>query len=109
MASGKRTLAFTLIDFTPAKLVDFIGGEVTGSGATEAWNAPAQKSKIEKAFRLKSKNGYYMTFPRVSFTAKLDYNLAPSGIAKVLVTGTIMTPAADGVSSIIKGTVATGP
>ena len=104
MAAGKRTLGFTLIDMTPAKLVKFMGGTATGDPVV--WNAPAQKSKIEKAFRLKSKNGQYLTFPRVSYTAKLDYNLAPSGIAKVIVSGTVMTPAAEGVSSIIKGTVA---
>jgi hypothetical protein len=103
MASGKRTLAFTLIDFTPATLVKFVGGETSGTGDTLAWNAPAQKAKIEKAFRLRSKNGHYITLPRVSFTSKLDYNLAPSGIAKVLITGTVMSPGDTDVSSIIKG------
>lgn len=102
MASGKRTLAFTLIDFTPATLVKFIGGTAVG----DVWNAPAQKAKIEKAFRLRSKNGQYITFPRVSFISKLDYNLAPSGIAKVIIVGTVMAPGAVGVSSVIKGTLA---
>lgn len=103
MASGKRTLALALIDFTPDTLIKFVGGTKSGTGATEVWNAPAQKSKIEKAFRIRSKNGHYLILPRVSFVSKLDYNLAPSGIAKVLITGTVMSPGDDSVSSIIKG------
>jgi hypothetical protein len=106
ITSGKRKLTFALIDFDPDTLVKFMGGTATGTGSAKVWNAPAQKSKIEKAFRLKSKNGYYITFPRVSFSAKLDYKLAPSGIAKVIVTGTVMTPTGAGVASVIKGTLA---
>lgn len=106
ITAGKRKLTFALIDWTPVALAKFMGGTVTGTGATEKWEAPNQKSKIEKAFRIRSKNGYYITFPRVSFYAKLDYNLAPSGIAKVMVAGTIMTPTGTGVKSVIKGTLA---
>ncbi len=106
MASGKRTLAFTLIDFDPDTLVKFIGGTATGSAPNKVWNAPAQKSKIEKSFRLRSKNGQYITFPRVSFISKLDYNLAPSGIAKIMISGTVMAPAGTGIAALIKGTLA---
>jgi len=106
ITAGKRKLTFALIDFDPEALVKFIGGTATGVGAAMVWNSPSQKAKIEKAFRLKSKNGYYITFPRVSFSAKLDYKLAPSGIAKVMVAGTVMTPTGAGIASVIKGTVA---
>lgn len=100
IASGKRKLSFALIDYTPATLVKYMGGAVVSG----AWEAPAQKSKIEKAFRIRSKNGQYIILPRVSFIGKIDYKLAPSGIAKVMVSGTVMTPAAAGVASVIKGT-----
>jgi len=106
ITAGKRKLTLALIDFDPATMVKFMGGTVTGEGAAAKWEAPSQKSKYEKAFRIRSKNGQYITFPRVSYYAKLDYNLAPSGIAKIMVVGTVMTPTGAGIKSIIKGTLA---
>ncbi|MFH1119531.1 MAG: hypothetical protein V1775_06875, partial [Bacteroidota bacterium] len=76
-----------------------------GVAPAERWEAPAQKAKIEKEFRLLSKNGQFITLPRVSFYAKLDYKLAPSGIAKIVVVGTVMTPTGVGIRSIIKGPI----
>lgn len=106
ISAGKRKLSFNLIDYDPDTLVKYLGGTVSGTGDAKTWNAPAQREKIEKAFRLKSKNGQYITFPRVSFYAKVDYQLGPTGIAKILFVGTVMTPTGSGIASMIKGKLA---
>ena len=106
MVAGKKKLKFSLIDFTAATLVKYLGGTATGTAPAQVWNAPASKTAIEKAFRLKSKNGYYITLPRVSFIGKVDYTLSPTGIAKVIVDGTVLAPTDGTSSSVIKGTVA---
>ena len=107
MATGKKKISFALIDYTPSNLVKWFGGTASGTGATLKWEAPATRSKVEMSVRLKSKNGnHYITFPRVSLFAKVDYKLAPSGIAKILVTGVVLTPTGSGVSSMIKGVTA---
>lgn len=106
IVGGAKKLSFNLIDYDPDNLVKFMGGTATGTAPDKAWEAPAQKDKIEKAFRVRSKNGQYLIFPRVSFWAKVDYKLAPSGIAKVLVVGTVMTPAGAGVPPMKKGKLA---
>ncbi len=93
ITGGKKKLTFTLIDWTPETLVQYFGGAVDGLGTAKQWLAPVQKTKFERAFRIRSKTGnQYITFPRVSCYAKYDYKLAPSGIAKILVVGTVMTP-----------------
>lgn len=106
ISGGAKKLSFNLIDYDPDNLVKYMGGAATGTAPDKAWEAPPQKDKIEKAFRVRSKNGQYITFPRVSFWAKVDYKLAPSGIAKVLVVGTVMTPAGAGVPPMKKGKLA---
>jgi hypothetical protein len=92
MATGKKKLVFALIDWDPDNVVKYLQGTVTGVGDAKVWNAPLSKVKFEKAVRLRSKNGQYMIFPRISFYAKLDYKLAPSGIAKIVVSGTVLVP-----------------
>lgn len=103
IAGGKKTLKFNLVDFDPDNLVKYLGGTATGT-APKVWNAPAQKELTEAAFRIRSKNGGYISFPRCSFFAKADYKLAPSGIAKVIVTATVMSPTG-AVAPMIKGTL----
>lgn len=106
MTPGKKKITLTLIDFTPANLVKWFGGVATGAGVTLQWDAPAARAKIEMSVRFRTRNGnHYITFPRVSLFAKLDYKLAPSGIAKIIVTGTVLTPTG-GVASMIKGVTA---
>lgn len=104
IVGGKKTLKMALVDFDPDNLVKYLGGTATGT-APKVWNAPAQKELIEKAFRIRSKNDGYIIFPRVSFWSKTNYKLAPSGIAKVMVTGTIMLPTGTGIAPMIKGTL----
>lgn len=100
---GKKKLVLAFIDWTPANCVKWFGGTISGAGATEVWEAPVSRSKQELAVRLRSKNGKYITLVRVSFSSKIDYKLAPSGIAKMVISGTVLASAVAGGTPMIKG------
>jgi hypothetical protein len=105
ITGGKKKLTFTLTDWSPENLAKYLGGTTEGVGAAMKWLAPAQKTKYERAFRIRSKTaGQYITHPRVSCYAKYDYKLAPTGIAKVLIVGVVMTP--EDAAPMITGTLA---
>ena len=105
ITGGKKKLTFTLTDWSPENLAKYLGGTTEGIGALMKWKAPVQKTKFERSFRVRSKtNRQYITYPRVSCYAKYDYKLAPTGIAKVLVVGIVMTPVA--AAPMITGTLA---
>ncbi len=107
VVAGKKKLSFTLIDFDPDNLVKYLGGTVTGTGADKTWSAPSSKQMYEKAVRIRSKNGQTLVIPRFSFYAKIDYKLAPDGIAKLIVTGTVLTPKSPTTATLIKGNLIT--
>lgn len=106
MSTGKKKIVFALIDWEPDNVVKYLQGTASGVGAEKKWSAPLAKVKFEKAVRLRSKNGQYMIFPRVSLVAKLDYKLAPSGIAKIIVTGIVLVPQKTGTTPMEVGTLA---
>jgi len=105
ITGGKKTLEFTLFDVAEANLLAWLGGTVSGTGATTTWNSPGQKATFEKSFRVRSKDGQYLIFPRVKFAAKVDYDLSNKGFFKVAVKGTILTPTGTGIASMVKGTL----
>lgn len=104
LIGGKKTIAFSLIDYTPSVMATWLGGTVSGTGDTEAWNAPDTKFSGEKSFRLRSRDGKYITFPRVKFHATVDWTMSPNGIAKIKVKGTVMNPA-DATAPMIRGKI----
>lgn len=98
---GRTKIAWGITDFTPATLVKVLGGTVTGTAPDEKWEAPDTASIIEKSVKITSKNGVTFTYPRVSLKARISYKLAKSGIAQVLIEGTVMQPTKTGVKSCI--------
>jgi hypothetical protein len=106
MISGVDEISLALIDWDPDTILKHFGGTVTGTGTTKKWSAPASQAKVESAMRIRSKNGQYFIFPRVSYYAKKDYDLAPKGIAKILIKATVMQPTGTGIAPVIKGTLA---
>lgn len=106
MSTGKKKIVFALIDWDPDNVVKYLQGTASGVGDAKIWSAPLSKLKFEKAIRLRSKSGQYMIFPRVSMVAKLDYKLAPSGIAKIIVTGTVLVPTLAATSPLVVGKLA---
>ena len=99
----KSTVAWGIIDFTPATLVKALGGTVTGTAPNEKWDAPATSSIIEKSVKITPKKGAPITMPRVALKGVIDYEAARAGIAKVLITGKVLTPTKAGVAPISVG------
>ena len=96
---GKTKIVFGIVDFAPATLVKVLGGTVTGVAPDTKWNAPDAASAIEKSVKVTSKNGVTFTYPRVSLKARISYKLAKSGIAQVLIEGTVLQPTKSGTKS----------
>ena len=100
---GKTTLKWGIVDFTPATLVKVLGGTATGVAPADKWEAPDSASIIEKSVEITDKRGAKITFPRVSLKANINYKLAKSGIAQVLLTGTVLQPTKTGVKACTIG------
>jgi hypothetical protein len=96
----KTKIKFAVTDFTPAALVALLGGTATGVAPADSWTAPATTDIIEKSIKITPKSGKVITFPRVALRAIINYKLAKSGIAQVVVEGTVMTPTKTGVAAI---------
>lgn len=100
---GRTTIEWVVVDFTPSNLVKVLGGAVTGTAPNEKWEGPDTAVVIEKSVKLTPKTGKAITLPRVSLRARINYALSKSGIAQVIITGTVLQPAKTGVKSIIFG------
>lgn len=100
----KTKIKFAVTDFTPAALVALLGGTATGTAPNDVWSAPATSDVIEKSIKITPKSGKVISFPRVSLRATINYKLAKSGIAQVMVEGTVLTPTKAGVAAIKIGT-----
>ena len=96
----KTKIKFAVTDFTPAALAVLLGGTATGVAPADSWTAPATTEIIEKSVKITPKSGKVITLPRVSLRATINYKLAKSGIAQVMVEGTVMTPTKTGVAAI---------
>ena len=96
---GRTKISWGITDFTAATLVKVLGGTVSGTAPADIWQAPDTAQTIEKSVKVTSKNGTTFTYPRVSIKARVSYPLAKSGIAKVLIEGTVMQPTKSGTKS----------
>ncbi len=96
---GKTKISWGIVDFTAATLVKVLGGTVSGTAPADIWQAPDSASTIEKSVKVTSKNGVTFTYPRVSLKARVSYKLAKSGIAQVLIEGTVLQPTKPGTKS----------
>jgi hypothetical protein len=102
-SKGKTTLEWGVIDFTPANLVKILGGAVTGTAPNEKWEAPDTAVTIEKSVKITPKTGKPITMPRVSLRSRINYALSKSGIAQVIIAGTVLQPTKTGIKPIIVG------
>lgn len=100
---GKTTIKWAIVDFTPETLVKVLGGTVTGTAPNKKWEAPDAATIIEKSVEITDKKGSTITLPRVSIKAAINYKLAKSGIAQVMITGTVLQPTKTGVKACIIG------
>jgi len=77
-----------------------IGG--TGSGfavavatvgtGLQAWNMPDSLPVIERSVELITKNGWQILVPRMSITARMQWNLKKTALAQIDITGVMLKP-----------------
>jgi hypothetical protein len=97
---GRTTLEFAVIDFDPDNLVKILGGTATGTAPDKVWEAPVSASIVEKSVKITPKAGKPITIARMSLRARVSYTLTKSGIAQVIVSGTVLQPTKAGVKPI---------
>jgi hypothetical protein len=101
---GKRTLKWSIMDYSPDTLVKVLGGTVTGAGTEldpKVWNAPSTSPAIEQSIELVSKSGVKFEIPRAKVMAKLNAKIVKNGVALVDITANILTPTKAGVAAIM--------
>ena len=96
---------YTVADSLTAAATD-IGG--TGSGFTQAvltvgtgvkaWDMPATLPAVERSVQIITKDLWTINIPRLSITAKLQWNLQKTKLAQVDVSGAILDPEKAGVA-----------
>jgi hypothetical protein len=90
---------YTASDSLSASNVN-LGG--TGSGfavvvstvgtGVDAWAMPDSLPVIERSIEIKTKDGWFILIPRMSITARLQWNLKKTALAQIDISGTILKP-----------------
>jgi len=96
---------YTIADSLSATAAD-LGG--TGSGFTiavltvgtgvKAWDMPATLPAVERSVQIITKDLWTINIPRLSITAKLQWNLQKTKLAQVDISGAILDPEKAGVA-----------
>jgi hypothetical protein len=89
---GVKTLKFTIVDFTPANLIKFLGGEETVEGSDPAWDDGDVVEDIERSVKVTTKNGIIFHIIRGDITAKIVGSLTSDDNLKVEVTCVALKP-----------------
>lgn len=79
---------FVLTDIAPDNLLIWLGGAV----AAAVWSAPNASFSLEKSFSADTLFGTTIKITRLFMHCKLTWNMTRTEIAKLEVTGEIMTP-----------------
>jgi len=87
-----KTLKWSIINVSPTALAATLGGTVTGTGATEAWEAPSATTLIEKSVRIKTKSGETIDMPRCRIISKLAWKFSKKDVNKIDITAYILNP-----------------
>lgn len=96
---GRRTISFSIMNPNKQTLVDTLGGTLTGVAPNQVWNEPATMPVIERSIRITPAIGSVVTFPRVSLSGKINYELSKSGIMLIEMTADVLQPTKSGVAS----------
>ena len=94
---GKKTIKFSIMDYTPATLAKFLGGEASGTPAV--WGSPSTSAAIEQSVEITT-NKVVISAARVRVRAKLNAKLSKTAIALIDVTMQILVPT-DGVTEAV--------
>jgi len=100
---GAMTLNMSLMDTSPANLVKYLGGTVTGVDPNEVWNKPNDIVDIEFAWRITFKDGTKTTFNRGKTTGKYGGDFNRKGIQLLQLMISPLQPKVDGVPVMTVG------
>ncbi len=103
---GAVTFEWAITDFTPAKIVQVLGGTVTGEGDAAVWGAPTTIPSIEQSIEIISKRGVFFKIVRAKIEAKIDANFSKKEVALVRIKATVLTPTKAETDSLTIGKVA---
>ena len=87
-----KMLKWSIMNVSATSLAATLGGTVTGTGATEAWEAPSATTLIEKSVRVKTKSGETIDMPRCRIVSKLAWKFSKKDVNKVDITAYVLVP-----------------
>lgn len=93
---GRTRFNFSIMDADLQVLTQLLGGEITGTGATEKWVAPAKLPIIEKSVKITPEQGLQFEIPRMRLVSKFNAEFSKKGIMLIEVAGTVYTPTKTG-------------
>lgn len=99
LEAGGTPVKFTLTDISPANLTIWLGGAVSDS----TWKAPNASFSLEQSFSADTLFGITIKIARLFMHCKVTWNLTRTEIAKLEVTGEVMTPDKEGEAPIQTG------
>lgn len=89
-------VVFSIMDADLQMLADYVGGEVTGSGATEKWVFNGTEEVANKAISIIPKMGYKYNIPNADIEAVMNADMSQKGISLIDFTVTPMAVSAGG-------------
>lgn len=105
--AGKTNFNFSIMDADLNTLKALLGGEVTGTGAAQKWEAPDKIPTIEKSVRITPEQGLKFEIPRMKLTSKINATFSKSGIMLIDVVGTVLQPTKSGTKKMAATKIAT--
>ena len=97
---GKKTLKFSIADYTPAVLAKFCGGTATGTSPNDVWAAPDSAPEIEQSIEIITPKGVKFAIPRAKIIAKLGAKFSKSGLAQIDIVAHILKPTKAATASV---------
>lgn len=99
--AGKRTIAWSTYNVTPAALVRVLGGTVTvDASGNDVWEAPLNTPQLYQSIELVTLDGDKVELVKVKIDAIIEWNFQKSKLAQVNITGTILKPDKEGIGPI---------
>ena len=94
---GKKTLKFSITDYTPTTLEKFLGGDATGTAPADSWGSPSTSPELEQSIEITT-NKLVISIARCKVRAKLNMKLGKTSMALIDVVCQILVPT-DGVTA----------
>ena len=96
---GKKTITFDIYGESVAQLQQVFGGTTTAGtgGAPDQWDAPSDTIQLEQSIEFTHKSGSKLQFPRVSLTARPEWNFKRTSLPVIHISMDVLKPTKAGV------------